>query len=94
MVTFAHRPYKSGATQGDISLNVLPWALWATFGVAGSMRREETKCKKPLVGTQLPTIVQPNPFEPSQPSSSVPLLLAWDQAVGSIFCVCCVSTPA
>jgi len=67
------------------STNALPWALWATLGVAGSMRREETKCKKPLVGTQLPAIVQPNPFEPSQPSGSVPLLLAWDQAVGSTF---------
>jgi hypothetical protein len=47
------------------------------------MRREETKCKKPLASTQLLATVQPNPFEPSQPSGSVPLLLAWDQAVGS-----------
>lgn len=36
------------------------------------MRREETKCKKPLAGTQLPAIVQPNPFEPSQPQRQCP----------------------
>lgn len=47
------------------------------------MRREETKCKKPLAGTQLLAIVQPNPSEPSLPSGSALLPLIWYQAVGS-----------
>lgn len=87
VVTFAYRSYKSGATHRAPRVNVLLPALRATSGVAGSMRREETKYKKPLAGTQLPAIVQPNPFELPQPSGGgFPPLLAWDQAVGSVFC--------
>ncbi|EGX50725.1 hypothetical protein AOL_s00068g1 [Orbilia oligospora ATCC 24927] len=72
LVTFAYHAPKSGATKRAFSVNTSTWALWATRGVAGSMRREETKCKKPLAGTQLPAIVQPNPFEPSQPQRQCP----------------------
>lgn len=93
VVLFAYRPYKSGATNVTFDANVLPQAFWATQGVAGSMRREETKCKKPLVGTQLPATVQPNPFEPPRTRQrfSTPLL-AWDQAVGSALGHCWTNT--
>ena len=82
VVPFAYRPYKTGATKVAFDVNALLQAFWATQGVAGSMRREETKCKKPLASTQLLAIVQPNPSEPSQPSSQQ-WLLACDQVVGS-----------
>lgn len=64
VVTFAYDAYKFGATHVTQNVNRVLLALWATQGVAGYIRREETKCKKPLAGTQLPAIVQPNPFEP------------------------------
>lgn len=53
LVEFAHFPYKSGATQFGFALNAFRNAFQATLGVAGYMRRRETKCKKPLVSTQL-----------------------------------------
>ncbi len=64
LVEFAHRPYKSGATRMAHATNTHRPPVQATHGVAGYMRREETKHKKPLASRHSchGHSVQPNPI--------------------------------
>lgn len=90
LVAFAHRPHKSGARTVADPDGRLRWPLQATQGVAGYMRREETKCKKPLAGAKssaiqfsliLSSFLKPAAVAPAAIYGSK--LLAWDRAVGS-----------